>query len=109
MGTKIVTVRAFIGVASEVCHRRVKQVVHPPGIRERTGRIHRAGEDISHRIKTGLSDRTDPQRRVNAVILFVDELRGNRVCAVDQHNNRGNIACILQLLQPFQNGALVFV
>ena len=107
--TEVVAARTLVGVGAEVVHDRVELVVHPPGIRQRAGRIDPAGEHVAHGVQARLADGADPQRRVHAVGLVAQEAHGHRIGAVDDDGDGADGAVVLELLEALEHGELVLV
>ena len=109
VGAQVIAGGISIGVRTEVVHHRVQLIIRPPGIGQGAGGVHLAGEHIAYGVQTGLTHRANPQGSVHTIGRIIQEAYGHGVSTVDDHGNGTNLAILLQLVQAFQHGQLVFV
>ena len=67
---EIVTINSIIKIGTEIVHHGVQLIVHPPGIRQRTGWIDRTADHVTHSIEACLPDRAHPECCIHSVIFF---------------------------------------
>ena len=108
-GLEVVLVGVGVGIGAEVVHHGIQLVVHPPGIRQGAGGIHRAGEHVAHGVQAGLAHGAHPQSGVHAIVFFKQEGGADGVGAVDDDGDGADSPVVLHFLQAFQDGTLVLV
>ena len=78
---------AFIGLGAEVGQGGVLAVIRPEGGGEAAGGVHLAGQDVADRVHAHLAGGADPQGRVHAVLLVVQEGCLHLVGEVQDHHD----------------------
>ena len=88
----IVVLEVCVSKVTGVPIRRGGGQVIGVGIRQATGRVHLAGQDLAHGIEAGGAKAADPQSGVNGVVLQKSQFHG--VGGVDEHDHLAKALCL---------------